>query len=83
MVHFTCQFVRALIVLFIKCHLLNVIKNVTLTKVHQLISPSDLDLLTSFDLESLNITLCNITSHGMVHQNISPLQCHLDIVKVS
>ena len=52
-------------------------------KVPQLISPSDLELLTSFDLGSLNITLCNITSHGLLEDKSSPLRCHLDMVKVS
>ena len=52
-------------------------------KVPQLISPSDLELLTSFDLGSLNITLCNITSHGLLEDKSSTLRCHLDMVKVS
>ena len=52
-------------------------------QINQLISASDLDLLTSFDLSSLNISLCNITKLGtgdIHHQDMA--LCNLDMVKV-
>ena len=44
------------------------------------ISQYDLEMLANFDLDSLNITLCNITI--IEREDESNTLCHLNMVKV-
>ena len=44
------------------------------------ISQYDLEMLANFDLDSLNITLCNITI--IEREDEANALCHLDMVKV-